>query len=227
MSPQRWLVLDAASGASGAGGARAIAALLDAEGGLLAEVGRTGPGGAAGLPALLAALFDEAGAGALPQAARSLAGIACVIGPGSFTGLRATLALAHGLHAGGAPEPVAVSVGEACGVDLDPDLWAVTMARRGRAFVETGGCAPFGVDLADPDAALTERRRPARLAGDGAALLAPLIGVPAVFSVPAPADILAAARRRLAGLLPPRAVLPLYVDPPQVTMQAQGAPASR
>lgn len=219
-----WLVLDAASGASGASGARAVAALLDADGALLAGVERTGPGGAAALPALLPALFDAAGAGALPQAAHRLAGIACVIGPGSFTGLRATLALAHGLHAGGAPAPVAVSVGEACGIDLDPALWVVTMARRGRAFVECGAEAPFGVDLAAPSVCLAGRAAPARLAGDGAEALAPLFGLEVGARAPTPADILAAARRRVSGVLPPRAALPLYVDPPRVTAPGPRAP---
>ena len=215
-----WLILDASSGASGAGGALARIGLVDGSTAPLAVHERAGPGGAAGLAVALPELFAAAGESPMREALGRLAGVACVVGPGSFTGLRASLALAQGLHAGGAPAPVAVTVGEAFGVDLDPTLWAVTMARKGRVFVESAARDPFAVDLDDAAVSglLTGLARPAHLAGNGAAALAALFeDRPPAVSVrhgPSLKAIRAAALRRVAGALAPRQALPLYIDAP-------------
>lgn len=105
---------------------------------------------------------------ALPLGVRALlaqfptvAAIACVVGPGPFTGLRAALALAHGVAIGRDLPLVGVTVDE-------------VEAATGTA------AAPF----------------------DG---LVPVV---------------AAARARRAGTLPPLAPLPFYAEPPGVTAPA-------
>lgn len=131
--------------------------------------------------------------------------VAAVAGPGSFTGIRAGLALAHGLALGAGVDLVAVTIGEALEAGLGAPLLVVTDAGRGRLFVEHGAhCRATTVEalLVPPDLRLADFR----LAGDGA----PLLGAPALN--PGPADVAAAALARQAGALPPRAPLPLYVD---------------
>ncbi len=87
---------------------------------------------------MLLALVDEA-LRAAGIAARELAGIAAVAGPGSFTGTRVTLATALGLRLGTAAPAVAVSTLEAlaltCGAGREPILAAID-ALRGAWFVQ-------------------------------------------------------------------------------------------
>ncbi len=69
--------------------------------------------------------------------------IAATIGPGSFTGIRAGLALAHGLGLALGVPVVGVTVGEAV-ADAFPHLgdrvlWTVTNSRRDHIFLERDG----------------------------------------------------------------------------------------
>ncbi len=129
--------------------------------------------------------------------------VAAVAGPGSFTGIRAGLALAHGLAFGAGVELVAVTVGEALEAGLGEALLVATDAGRGRVFVEHGGaCFATAIEALDLPPRL-------RLAGDAAPLLP---GPRAARLQPTPEDVAAAALARLAGRLPPRAPLPLYID---------------
>jgi len=168
-------------------------------------------GHAAALPKMAAAVLAEAGveAGALSM-------IAVTVGPGSFTGLRAALALAHGIGVAAGVPVVGVTVGEALDGPANGRLhWAVVDTRRGRVFLERGGEVRSVVldGLPAPDGPVT-------VGGDAAAAVAERLAAGGhdvrLGSVSlAPAGIAAAALRRAAAGLPPRAAQPLYVDPPE------------
>ncbi|WP_174504231.1 tRNA (adenosine(37)-N6)-threonylcarbamoyltransferase complex dimerization subunit type 1 TsaB [Acidiphilium sp. C61] len=173
------------------------------------------------LPVWAASCLDEAG-----LAAASLDGIAVTIGPGSFTGLRASLALAHGIGLAAGIPVYGVTVGEAMAALLpDPGrkLWVVTTARRGRLFLERDGEASAfdETDLPTPAG-------PIALAGDRAADIASRLAeaghdaVPTGIETCTIAGIAAALRQRLAAGHAPRPAAPLYVDPPEARLPAGG-----
>jgi tRNA threonylcarbamoyladenosine biosynthesis protein TsaB len=160
-------------------------------------------------------------------AAASLDLIAVIIGPGSFTGIRASLALAHGLSLGGGIPVIGVTVGEAIVEALLPDpnreLWIATDSRRGRVFLERGSRAEaFALEtLPTPDG-------PVAIAGDQAVPVAAILAA-RDFDVmlteirqPGAMAILRAAVKRRQGDLPRRAALPLYIDAPEVRFPASG-----
>ncbi len=69
--------------------------------------------------------------------------VAVTVGPGSFTGIRAGLALAHGIGLALGIPIIGVTVGEAI-ADAFPHLgdrvlWTVTGSRRGQVFLERDG----------------------------------------------------------------------------------------
>ena len=166
-------------------------------------------GNLAALPAMAAAVLEQAGTPALSL-------IAVTVGPGSFTGLRATLALAHGIGLAAGVPVAGVTVGEALFDPGEPRTqWAAVDTRRGRVFLERGGevravaldgvPAPSGPLLIGGDAAAVVMDR-LRARGFDVAL------GPAR---PMPAGIALAALRRAAVGLPVRPAQPLYVDPPE------------
>nr|WP_246495356.1 tRNA (adenosine(37)-N6)-threonylcarbamoyltransferase complex dimerization subunit type 1 TsaB [Ameyamaea chiangmaiensis] len=183
-----------------------------------------GRGGAEELAPLVRALLAEAA-----WCPREIDVVAVVCGPGSFTGLRASLALAHGVALGSGAVVLPVTVGEA----LAPALMAeaadrgltravcVLAARRGRVFLDEAGvvtaCALDGLTLA---------REPVLLAGNAAESL--LDGASASSAqlskhhAPDALMIAAAALRRARGDLPPRAPLPLYVEAAEAKLPAGG-----
>src|SRR5262249_40904154 len=75
--------------------------------------------------------------------ATSLDLIAVTVGPGSFTGIRAALALAHGIALATGKPIVGVTVGEALADSLphlgERILWSAIDSRRGRVFLEHSG----------------------------------------------------------------------------------------
>jgi tRNA threonylcarbamoyladenosine biosynthesis protein TsaB len=174
------------------------------------------------LPMMVEAVFDEVAG--LPA---ELDLIAATVGPGSFTGIRAALALAHGIGlATGAPV-VAVSVGEALAEALPHlgrrQLWSVIDNLRGQIFLERGGSV-LGVapdHLPMPDG-------PVAVAGTAAIQVAARLAARDVdvmltdAKLPQPRHIAMAAGRRHAGRLPPRTSQPLYVDPPAARPPAGG-----
>lgn len=153
--------------------------------------------------------------------------VAVTVGPGSFTGIRAGLALAHGIAlAAGAPV-VGVTVGEAL-VDALPflgtrRLWTAIDSRRERIFLEHDGVAvacglealpmPVGPVAVGGDASVAVA---ARLAARDADVML----TDARF--PAPRHVAMVAARRHTGALPPRPAQPLYVDAPEARLPAGG-----
>ena len=220
----RILALNGASAASGIG-----FGLLTREHGVLRTLmddalpGRDG----ARLPLLLQERLD-----ALDWPAASLDLVAVVVGPGSFTGLRAALALAHGLALGGRAEVVGVTTGEALAPTLralagDGPFWCVSQARRGRVFIERPDeGVPAQAAMLD---ALPLPGQPVLLGGDASELVAEALGGAARssgLSAPSAAAIAAAALARREGMLPPLPPQPLYVDPPEARLPEDGGPAA-
>lgn len=199
--------------------------VLDAAGaGCLAAVVRDGQavaerrfdaarGQAAALPALAAAVLAEAG---VAPGALGLIGV--TVGPGSFTGLRAALSLAHGLALAAGVPLVGVTSGEALAESAPPPpgraVWTAQPARRGHVVLERDTIASYPLDaLPLPDG-------PIALAGEAAAeVLAALAARGAdallLLRTPSAAGLARAALRRHAGELPPRPAQPLYAEAPQ------------
>jgi len=153
--------------------------------------------------------------------------IAVTVGPGSFTGIRAGLALAHGIGLALSVPVIGVTVGEAI-ADAFPhlghrDLWVATDSRRGHIFLERGTEI---VSLAYEALPVTTRavavaggaalHVAARLAGRGDNVML----TDARF--PSARHVALIASRRHSGDLPPRAAQPLYIDPPEARPPAGG-----
>lgn len=186
----------------------------------LAQPGDRGHG------AVLAGMVAEVLAGA-GLAVNALDGVAVTVGPGSFTGLRAALALGHGLAlATGIPivgVTVAEALAEAAG-DLDGrELWVAIDSRRGRVFLDRGG-----VLAAWELAALPMPTGSVAVAGDAAICVAARLLARGAdvrltdLRLPDPACVAAVGARRIAGLLPPLNPMPLYVNEPAARLPAGG-----
>ena len=235
----RILVID------GSGGDGSLALVEQAAAGprVLRQAGQPGRGGAEALPGLLRELLRAAG-----WEIASLGLIAAVTGPGSFTGLRATLALAHGLALGtgvklqgvAAPEALRRTLSDGyAGADvpahgpagrlLPMPVWCAGVARRDRVFLDRGeACGPEAFMLD----ALPLPEQPVLLAGDAAVAVAARIGeaggVAHYSGVerPDPRAVAMIALDRQEGRLPPLAALPFYVDAPEARRPAAGLRAS-
>jgi tRNA threonylcarbamoyladenosine biosynthesis protein TsaB len=152
--------------------------------------------------------------------------VAVTVGPGSFTGIRAGLALAHGIAMGFGIPVIGVTVGEALGAALPPTgrtLWCVTDSRRDRVFLETGDSV-----AAHDLRALPAPTSPIAIAGDAAIAVTARLAA-RDFDVmltnaflPTALAVAAAAAQRFTGRLPPRDAQPLYVDPPEAKRPAGG-----
>ena len=193
---------------------------------LVGQIEREGPTGeAAFLPRMVADLLAETG-----FVTANLAAIAVNIGPGSFTGLRASIAFAQGMALGLGLPVVAVTMAEALREGLPTDhrhdhIWCALDARQGRMFLHQGG-APVDwtvAQLSDPPLPTA----PVTLTGDAAAALGATLmerSLPVTISDSRRSHartIALAAMRRLDAQLPPLSVVPLYIDPPRA-LQPRG-----
>ena len=165
--------------------------------------------------------------GLLLQAGRSLDLIGVVVGPGSFTGLRAGISVAVGIGLALDVPVIGVTVSEAIAAALPPDrsrvLWTAVAARRGRVFIDAGhGFAGYATD------ALPAARGPIMVAGNAANLVAATLaarGVDVMLTAHRSAlltDVAGVAMRRHEGGLAPLAAEPLYVDAPEAKLPAGG-----
>jgi len=181
-----------------------------------------------------AALLPELVRDVLAEAGESVPGldlIAVTVGPGSFTGVRAALSLAHGLALGGGIPVVGVTVGEAL-ADALPHLggralWVTTDSRRGRIFLERPrepGAEILSLALDE----LPGPSGPVALAGDASIAASGWLAARDTNVMltnaryPAPRHVAMGAAARHAGKLPAMAAQPIYVDPPEAKLPAAG-----
>lgn len=202
---------------------RLCSALLLAAEGVLGVAERSGQTGeAAFLPRMVADLLAEAG-----LRPSDLGAVAVNVGPGSFTGLRASIAFASGLATGAGLPLIPVTTAEALAFTLpapQPPVWCALDARQGRIFLHQGGApADWTVALlADPP----HPPGPIALTGDAAAALATALGLPKTFAtsaqLPHADGVGRAGLARAAGRLEPLAAQPLYIDPPRALLPRGG-----
>jgi tRNA threonylcarbamoyladenosine biosynthesis protein TsaB len=201
--------------------ARASTALLRDDRVLAERMAEGERGQAAALAPMVAEVLAEAGVGAT-----DLDALAVTVGPGSFTGIRAALALAHGIALATRRTLVGVTVAEALAEALPPGhrvVWCAIDSRRGRVFLDIGGVArAVSLDALPPVSA------PVVMTGDAAVAVAARLAargddaLPSDARLPRAADVARVGARRVAGMLPPLAAQPLYVDPPEARLPAGG-----
>jgi tRNA threonylcarbamoyladenosine biosynthesis protein TsaB len=176
-------------------------------------------------------------AGALPAlidtvlARQSVDLVAVVVGPGSFTGLRAGISVAAGIGLALGVPVVGVSVTEALAAALPAlggrRLWIATEARRGRVFIDSGA-GPVGF----ANEALPRPAGPVAIAGNAAALVAGTLAAKGrdvmltSARVPGVLQVAAVGVARAMGRVPPLAAVPLYVDAPEARQPAGGLRAA-
>lgn len=215
------LVLDAAAG-------RCMAGVV-ADGVLVAEQTETAARGQATLlSAMVVNVLNEAG-----LTATALDLVAVTVGPGSFTGIRAGLALAHGIGLGLGVPVIGVTIGEALANSLPSlshrRLWTAIEGRRGRVFLERDGAA-MAVALDD----LPFPAAPVVVGGSAAVQVAAGLAARggdvtlADECLPTARHLAQVGARRHAGELLPLAAEPLYIDPPEARLPVGGLrPAPR
>ena len=185
-----------------------------------------GRGQSALLPGMAEAVLAQAG-----LRASELDLIAVTVGPGSFTGIRAGLALAHGIGLAASIPVIGVTVGEALAEALPRlggrILWSAVNSRRGRVFLEWVSGPDRAIEACALDA-LPDPGRAVAIAGDAAIAVAAGLaarGADVMLSdarLPQIRHVALAAAKRWRGGLPARPALPVYVDAPEAKLPAGG-----
>ncbi len=166
-----------------------------------------------------------------PMVQRTLQGrtpdlVAVMVGPGSFTGLRAAIAVALGVGLASGCETVGVTAAEALRLAADVDgrlLWTAMDSRRSRVFLDRGeGFAAFPLDgLPNAGARIA-------VAGDAANAVAAALAARGTevmltrLRLPSPIQVAQVGALRHLGKIPPLAAVPLYVDAPEARLPAGG-----
>lgn len=190
------------------------------------------------LPTAMARALDVHGA-----TARDLAGIACVRGPGSFTGLRIAHAAMYGLARPCAIPMAGLPYLELLAAQAAPfaagEAWVLTYARKGQVYMQGFAAGlPLGPVRAAHAAEAREflAARPGHVCLIGSGLrrnaelqtLANAASLPATLDSPLPATLLGAACAAKYSAVPPA---PLYLrksdaeDNLEAIAQARGIPA--
>ncbi|MGY6410551.1 MAG: tRNA (adenosine(37)-N6)-threonylcarbamoyltransferase complex dimerization subunit type 1 TsaB [Alkalilacustris sp.] len=172
---------------------------------------------------LLQALLDGA---ALDW--RDLGAIGVGIGPGNFTGLRATVAAARGLALGLGIPAIGVGLAEARRLRLPPGTAVVEPGPSGHVLL----LRPDAPPIACPPEAAAEQLRGAPITGSAAARVAeaardgaPGLSAPRILSPAMPlAEAIARIAATRAGKPQPRPA-PLYLRPPDAAPPREAAPA--
>ena len=206
-----------------------VLAIASASGGCAAALVRDGvvladerigaeQGLAAAIPPMVARLIAAAGLPGL---------VAVVVGPGSFTGLRAGISVAQGVGLGAGIAVVGVTVSEALADSLPQlggrALWVANDSRRGRIFLDRAGV----VEAVGLDALPAAGGRVA-VAGDAAVAVAGALaarGADVMLTSarrPTPRHVAIVGELRAAGALPALEPIPLYVDAPEARLPAGG-----
>jgi len=211
----RILALDAAL-------ARCAAAIVVDREVLAARQADATQGHAALLPVMAKDVLAEA---AITAASLDL--VAVTVGPGGFTGIRAGLALAHGIAVAAGVPVVGMTVGETLAESLpflgERHLWTAIDSRRGRVFLERGDT----VISASLDALPVPAGKVA-VAGDAAPQVAARLAARDAdvmltdARLPLARHVAVVAERRIKGELRPLPAQPLYVDPPEAKLPAGG-----
>ncbi len=204
----RLLVLDAALD-------RCSAALMQGERCLGMHSAENARAAAAELPAFVQSLLEAHGP--------SFDAVAVTVGPGSFTGLRGALALAHGLALGADVPVLGVTVAEAFLAACDPagrTPWVALDTRRmGRVFFgDMAGMASVTLETLPPLSG------PMLILGNAGEAVAAALRARGTDAMPGSAMVDAAAAgrvalRRMAGILRPCDAQPLYVEAPEARVQ--------
>lgn len=187
---------------------------------------QTERGHAAALPTMAEAVLAAAG-----LRATDLGAVACVVGPGGFTGIRAALALAEGLALGAGVPLLGVTTGEALAAAV-PDaqrlgraVWTAIDNRRGQVVLERfapDALVPEGDPVVLAEADLPPIRGAVAVAGDAAPRVAARLAARDVDALltqarlPDAAAVARVAALRLAGAIAPRTGRALYAEPPAV-----------
>jgi tRNA threonylcarbamoyl adenosine modification protein YeaZ len=170
------------------------------------------------IPEQVAALIEQAGPPDL---------VAVVVGPGSFTGLRAGIAVAQGVALGAGVAVVGVSVTEALAESLPHlggrTLWVASRARPGRVFLDRGETVE-SFELSG----LPATRDRVAVAGDAAIEVAGALAgrggdvMLTSAKAPLPRHVAMVAARRAAGAIAALGAVPIYVDAPEAKLPKGG-----
>ncbi len=154
--------------------------------------------------------------------------VAVMVGPGSFTGLRAVIATAQGV-ALAADCPIAgVTAAEAFASEgqavlAGRTLWTAINSRRGRVFLDRGeGFTALALNDIPPT------RERIALAGDAANDVAAVLAARGTDVMltrlrhASPEQVADVGLRRAKGEIPPMPAVPLYIDQPEAKLPAGG-----
>ncbi|EHH67886.1 hypothetical protein GMO_16530 [Gluconobacter morbifer G707] len=187
------------NGAGAGTGATNLVALMQ-DGAVVAQEQLAGRGASEHFAPLTRRLLRQAGWQDAPDR------VVAVTGPGSFTGLRSSLSLAAGLAEGWSCPTYGVTLGAALRATLGrPDVTCVSVARRGRLFVDPPAGPVVAVQTTDLDPAGWSA-----VAGDGVEEYSSWPCEALTCCAPTAAGIFQASLREC-----PAPLRPLYVDPPE------------